>query len=303
MPYSNINLENLAELKNRRGNSNTPGLIATILGLNYPVAEAWSVYLWVDTSTATPDDTEVVASNLGDPAIGRWIRIDLSQTPQVNADWNSASGPSAVLNKPTLGTAAPLNVATTGNAAAGQVVLGSDTRLSDARAPTPHSHAISDVTGLQTALNAKQATVSLTTTGTGAATFNSSTGALNVPTPAGAAARVFGNPARALNTAFQISATRDVLAIYSVDIGVTSLLLAGASGRVFLEYADDAAFTTNVVTASQSPNATGGVLNVTNLGPGNVAAIIPAAKYARIRTATVSGSPTFSFAGSQEVQL
>jgi hypothetical protein len=34
-------------------------------------------------------------------------------------------------------------------------VLTSDSRLSDARTPTTHSHAIADVTGLQTALNAK----------------------------------------------------------------------------------------------------------------------------------------------------
>lgn len=37
------------------------------------------------------------------------------------------------------------------------VVLTTDGRLSDARTPTAHSHAVSDVTGLQTALDAKQA--------------------------------------------------------------------------------------------------------------------------------------------------
>ena len=59
-------------------------------------------------------------------------------------------------NKPALGTAAAKDVAATGDATATQVVLGSDTRLSDARTPTAHSHAISDVTGLQTALDGKQ---------------------------------------------------------------------------------------------------------------------------------------------------
>lgn len=126
----------------------------------------------------------------------------------------------------------------------------------------------------------------------------------NKPTiPGSAGARVFANPARALNTAFQISATRDAHVVYTVDISVTSLLLAGASGRVFLECADDAAFTTNVVAVSSSPNATGGVLNVTNLGAGNVVGIIPAGKYARIRTAATTGAPTFTFVSSQEVQL
>lgn len=43
---------------------------------------------------------------------------------------------------------------------AGTVAQGNDSRLSDARTPTAHSHTISDVTGLQTALDGKQATIS-----------------------------------------------------------------------------------------------------------------------------------------------
>jgi hypothetical protein len=58
-------------------------------------------------------------------------------------------------NLPTLGTVAALDVAASGDAADDQVVLGNDSRLDDARAPTAHSHAISGVTGLQTALDAK----------------------------------------------------------------------------------------------------------------------------------------------------
>lgn len=112
--------------------------------------------------------------------------------------------------------------------------------------------------------------------------------------------RSFANPARTLNTAYQVSSAQDAHVTYTVDISVTSLLLAGASGRVYLEYADNAAMTTNLVTVNSSPNATGGVLNVTNLGSGNVTGWVPAGKWARIRTATVSGSPTFTFVGSQE---
>jgi hypothetical protein len=54
-----------------------------------------------------------------------------------------------------LGTASYLNVPASGNAASGEVVKGNDTRLSDARTPTTHSHVIADVTGLQTALDGK----------------------------------------------------------------------------------------------------------------------------------------------------
>lgn len=52
-----------------------------------------------------------------------------------------------------LGSAALLNAPTSGNATSGEAVKGDDTRLSNARTPTAHAHVISDVTGLQTALN------------------------------------------------------------------------------------------------------------------------------------------------------
>jgi hypothetical protein len=44
------------------------------------------------------------------------------------------------------GTAAALNVAVSGNAASGEVVKGSDTRLTDARTPTAHTHPLGDLT-------------------------------------------------------------------------------------------------------------------------------------------------------------
>ena len=71
---------------------------------------------------------------------------------------------SDLLGKPALGTAAPKNVPATGNAASGEVVLGSDTRLTDTRDPKAHTHAIADVTGLQTALNGKEPNIATGTT-------------------------------------------------------------------------------------------------------------------------------------------
>jgi len=69
---------------------------------------------------------------------------DLSNKPaipaaQVNSDWNATSGLAQILNKPSLGTAAALNVPASGNASASQVVLGTDSRLSDSRAPQSHA--------------------------------------------------------------------------------------------------------------------------------------------------------------------
>lgn len=116
------------------------------------------------------------------------------------------------------------------------------------------------------------------------------------PLPVSAAAT------RALNTAFQISATRPVLAQYAVDISVTSLLLAGAQGTVTLQYADNAAMTTNLVSVDGGTNSTGGVLNVTNIGTIKLSAMIPAGKYVRILTANTAGTPTFAYRlGSEAV--
>jgi hypothetical protein len=58
-------------------------------------------------------------------------------------------------NKPTLGTAAALDYNALGDAGVGNVVIGSDSRLTDARTPLAHTHTIGDVTGLTLALSEK----------------------------------------------------------------------------------------------------------------------------------------------------
>lgn len=83
----------------------------------------------------------------------------------VKPDWNAAAGNAAeILNKPTLfsgnyndlthkptlGSAARLDVPSSGNATSSQVVKGDDSRLSDARTPTSHKHTTSDITGFPT---------------------------------------------------------------------------------------------------------------------------------------------------------
>lgn len=58
--------------------------------------------------------------------------------------WNNKSDFSGsytdLTNKPTLGTAAAKNVPSTGDASTTEVVLGNDSRLSDSRTPTSHTH-------------------------------------------------------------------------------------------------------------------------------------------------------------------
>lgn len=95
-------------------------------------------------------------------------------------------------------------------------------------------------------------------------------------TVTGIISKSFTTTTRGLNTAFQISTTRDAQVCYSVNITVVALLIAGTSGTVFLEYADNAGMTTNLVTVAQSSNSTGGVLSITNIGTANLSSIIPA---------------------------
>lgn len=130
------------------------------------------------------------------------------------------------------------------------------------------------------------------------ATLNSEVAAL---TPV---ARSFSSGvSRSLNTAFQVSTTRDAVVSYSVDVSVASLLLAGAQGTVTLQYADNSGFTTNVKTVTGGTNATGGVLNVSNVGTVNFMGMIPANKYVKLVTANTTGTPTFSYRTGQEVLL
>lgn len=197
--------------------------------------------------------------------------------------------------------------------------------------------------------------VSLTTTGSsGAATYNSSTGVLNIPNYATGAGTVtsvtagsglsggtfttsgtISMPAtgtagtyssvttdaqgrvtagtnssqsaqtRSLNSAFQVSATRPSLVVYSVQITVTASIAGGQNGDVILEIASDSGFTTNVQTLSITGSgqtytlavALQGVQPTTNI----VSGFVPAGYYARLRTVNNTGTPTFAYRAGQEV--
>lgn len=94
--------------------------------------------------------------------------------------------------RPTLGTAAPLDVAAAGDATSAQVVKGNDSRLSDARTPTAHTQAASTISDSTTAgralLTAVDAPAQRTALGLGtASTQNVGTAAGNVVQLDGAA--------------------------------------------------------------------------------------------------------------------
>ncbi len=126
----------------------------------------------------------------------------------------------------------------------------------------------------------------------------------SLPLPA---AMSFANPSRTLNSAFQVSASRAAFVNYSVDIATSVSLSGGQVGTVFLEYADDSGFTTNVKEVGRFVNGQTGTLvvgltlNQTNTA--QLSGMVPSGKYVRIRTANTTGTPTFTFRSAQEVLL
>jgi len=112
---------------------------------------------------------------------------------------------------------------------------------------------------------------------------------------------------RSLNSAFQLSTTRDSEVRYSVDISCTSTLLGGQSGTVILEMANNAAFTTGVQTLCQFTNSNSVSLaiaiTVTQINTACLTGYIPAGNWIRLRTVNGTGTPTFTYQVGQEVLL
>lgn len=98
-----------------------------------------------DTAVATAASNALAAHvAAADPHTGYALESSLAAV--------ATSGAYADLTgKPTLGTAAPLNVAASGDAASGEVVKGNDSRLTNARTPTAHTHPSTDINDSTTA--------------------------------------------------------------------------------------------------------------------------------------------------------
>lgn len=151
-----------------------------------------------------------------------------------------------------------------------------------------------------------RAAISLTTTGSGAATYNSSTGVLNVPNNT-AATPVQASATRSLNTAFQVSSTRWSHVKYAVQQTITASIAGGQNGDVVLEMASDSAFTTNVQTLDINGFGQTYTLAVALQGvqpqTTSVSGWVPPAYYVRIRPVNNTGTPAFLYRAGQELQL
>lgn len=113
------------------------------------------------------------------------------------------------------------------------------------------------------------------------------------------------SPIRSLNTAFQVSTTKDAIVHYSVDISTTVSLTGSQVGQVILEIATNSAFTTGVQSLQEFSNGNTGSLVVglvlTQLNTACVNGVVLAGYWVRLRTVNVTGTPVFTFKRSQEV--
>jgi hypothetical protein len=120
-------------------------------------------------------------------------------------------------------------------------------------------------------------------------------------------ARSQSSATRALNTAFQVSTTRDALVIYTPRITVTASIAGGQDGDVFLEIANDSAFTSGVQPVAISGLGQTYTLAIALQGvqpqSGVVVGFVPAGKWVRLRTANNTGTPGLAYRVGQEILL
>lgn len=115
--------------------------------------------------------------------------------------------------------------------------------------------------------------------------------------------RSFSKPSRALNSAFLVNSARDCFVGYALNVTTNAALLLGARARFTLQYADNAAMSSNLVNVMESEGGTGSGIVVTSYHTLLVAGVIPAGKYVRLLTTNVQGSPTYGTLSTQEVAL
>lgn len=120
-----------------------------------------------------------------------------------------------------------------------------------------------------------------------------------------AAAPAQGAASRALNSAFQVSASRGAFVFYSVQMQVTASITSGQDGQCVLEIAGDSGFTTAVQTLAISPGSQVYTLAIALQGvqksPCSLSGFVPAGSWARLRTVSTTGTPVFTYLAGQEV--
>ena len=104
-----------------------------------------------DESAITTSGVRTISHNDSGVSAGTYTSVTVDEKGHVTAGSNPDISYNDLIDKPTLGTAAALDVPVSGNASSSQVVKGDDSRLTDARTPVSHTHTLSEVTDAGTA--------------------------------------------------------------------------------------------------------------------------------------------------------
>lgn len=104
-----------------------------------------------DESAITTSGVRTISHNDSGVSAGTYTSVTVDGKGHVTAGSNPDISYNDLTDKPTLGTAAALDVPASGNASSSQVVKGDDSRLTDARTPVSHTHTLSEITDAGTA--------------------------------------------------------------------------------------------------------------------------------------------------------
>lgn len=120
------------------------------------------------------------------------------------------------------------------------------------------------------------------------------------------AARAFNYPSRALNSCFQISASRDADFHYKVDVSSGTLLSGTVTGTVTATSYTNSGCTTGaqvIADGAPSQGAALGVLSISQIAPVGIDGMLQSNHWMKITTANTSGSPTFAIRAVQAETL
>ncbi len=298
--------------------SQTAGLQAA-LDSKFPAPTGSTVqYIRGDGSTATfpalfsgayGDLTGIPATFAPAAHTQAWSTI--TATPTTLAGYGVSDGVTQAALTTTLAGYASTAALTTGLAGKFNTPAGTTAQYirgdgSLATLPAPGTGTVTSITagtGLAGGTITTTGTISLPNTGTAGSYANVTTDAQGRVTAG--TGRSQSAATRALNTAFQISATRDADARYSVQCTVTASITGGQNCDVFLEIASDQAFTTNVQQVGVVGQGQVYTLAIALQGvqpqTQQVIGYIPAGYWARIRTVQNLGSPAFTYRLGQEI--
>jgi hypothetical protein len=226
----------------------------------------------------------------------------------VNPDWNAASGDAQILNKPTLGGAAALNVGTT----AGTVAAGDDARFTDNRDPNAHaaSHAAAGSDPIEAdslaSTNTGSANALLIADGSGGTSWDTAANVFTQevsPADIGAAAATHSHDASDItsgsfgNISFdgKLGSTSG-LPLVTTTAGAVTTLALGTAGQVLrtksdlsgVEFADPAAAGVTSVTGTAPIVSSGGTTPAISVTVGTGANTVAAGNDSRITGAIQS---------------